>query len=185
MKNEDTRFSSVDNLYLPFFVSVLPASFLLFVRLSCVVFPSSAYTSGIRFLYFFLLFLTLIFLSTIHQLFCRLPVVNRLVPLAPFVSFIFIFLLSLPAARLVTRNTKQSGNTHVALWKYFSLFTLCTSLHTMRSKWEDIDFRITNYRQSGDEYLSILCYTRFSNLDHPTSHSHSILSRMKPPSAVH
>lgn len=34
----------------------------------------------------------------------------------------------------------------------------------MRSKWEDIDFRMTNYRQSDDEYLSVYCYTRFSNL---------------------
>lgn len=108
-----------------------------------VVFLSSVYTSGIRFFYFFLLFLTLIFLSTIHQFFCRLSVVNRLVPLAPFVSFIFIFLLSLPAVRLVTRNTKQSARSreHTRRFgKYFSLFTLCTSLHTMRSKWEPQNF---------------------------------------------
>lgn len=79
-----------------------------------------------------------------------------------FLHFHFSFVSSRGQARdqkyeTIREHTRRLG-------KYFSLFTLCTSLHTMRSKWEDIDFRMTNYRQSDDEYLSVYCYTRFSNL---------------------
>lgn len=131
----------IRRLLYPYFQLV----FLLFVSLSCVVFLSSTYvqiySSGIRFpasLYFFLLFLVLILLSTYISSFVAGP--SRIVLfhlLLSFPSFSFFFCL-LPRLHSwpEIRNNRTLQGTHTTLW--ITLFTIHTlySLHPTRSKWE-------------------------------------------------